>query len=78
MEHEYKKESVLFSPWRLAFRLLIIIFLVEAVIRFVLITFFPEEHGVLISIADAAMAVPDDSHADRGNRLHARKKGERL
>jgi len=57
MEHEYKKESVLFSPWRLAFRLLIIIFLVEAVIRFVLITFFPEEHGVLISIADAAMLV---------------------
>jgi len=57
MEHEYNKEAVLLSPWRLVFRLLIIIFLVEAVIMFVLITFFPEEHGVLISIADAAMLV---------------------
>jgi PAS domain S-box-containing protein len=57
MEHEYNKEAVLLSPWRLVFRLLIIIFLVEAVVMFVLITFFPEEHSLLISIADAAMLV---------------------
>ena len=58
MEHDYNKEAVLPSPlWWLVFRLLIIIFSVEAVIMFVLLTFFPEEHGVLTSIADAAMLV---------------------
>jgi len=57
MEHEYNKEAVLFSPWRLVFQLLIIIFSVEAVIMFFLPTLIPEEHGVLASIADAAMLV---------------------
>ncbi len=55
MKHGYNKKAVLPSPWRLVVRLLIVIFSVEAVIMFVLITFFPEEHGILISIADATM-----------------------
>lgn len=57
MEHEYNKEAVLLSPWRLVFQLLIIIFSVEAVIMFFLATLIPEEHRVLTSIADAAMLV---------------------
>jgi hypothetical protein len=39
------------------FRLPIIIFSVEAVIMFSLVTLFPQEHSVPISIADAAMLV---------------------
>ncbi|MDZ4345965.1 MAG: ATP-binding protein, partial [Candidatus Binatia bacterium] len=57
MEHEYNKEAILLSPWRLVVRLLIVIFSVEAVIMFLLATLFGHEHGVLTSIADAAMLV---------------------
>ncbi len=57
MEHEYNKEAVLLSPWRLVFRLLITIFSVETVIMLLLATLFPHEHSVLASIADAALLV---------------------
>jgi len=46
VEHEYNKEAVVPSPWRLVFRLLIIIFSVEAVIMFFLPTLIPEEHAL--------------------------------
>ncbi len=57
MDYEYNKEAVLPSLWRPMFRLLIIIFTVEAVIMFFLPTLIPDEQSLLASIADAALLV---------------------
>ncbi len=57
MEHQYKKETGLPSPWRVVFQLLIIIFSAEAVIMFLLPTVIPEKGSIFASIADATMLV---------------------